>query len=193
RRVDAYPHELSGGLRQRSMIAMALACHPRLLIADEPTTALDVTIQAQILTLIAQLREELGMSVIMITHDLGVVAETTDEVAVMYLGLVVEHGPVREIFNNPQHPYTIALLESIPHIGNGNDERLASITGSVPDPFSTPPGCPFHPRCKHAIPGKCDIGAPPLVRCLDRQHTVACHLFTENGPVSAEHKPQERS
>lgn len=192
RRVDAYPHELSGGLRQRSMIAMALACNPRLLIADEPTTALDVTIQAQILTLIARLREELGMSVIMITHDLGVVAETTDEVAVMYLGLVVEHGPVRKIFNHPKHPYTIALLESIPRIGKGNKERLASITGSVPDPFSTPPGCPFHPRCAHAIKGKCDTGAPPAIRYIDARHTVACHLFTESGPVSEEPISQER-
>ncbi|MFO7976104.1 MAG: ABC transporter ATP-binding protein [Candidatus Hydrogenedentota bacterium] len=186
RRVDAYPHELSGGLRQRSMIAMALACHPRLLIADEPTTALDVTIQAQILALIARLREEFGMSVIMITHDLGVVAETTDEVAVMYLGLVVERGPVREIFNNPKHPYTIALLESIPRIGKGNKERLASIKGSVPDPFSTPPGCPFHPRCKYAIKGECTMGAPPVVRSIDAHHTVACHLFTESGTVSEE-------
>lgn len=191
RRVDAYPHELSGGLRQRSMIAMALACNPRLLIADEPTTALDVTIQAQILTLIARLREELGMSVIMITHDLGVVAETTDEVAVMYLGLVVEHGPVREIFNNPKHPYTIALLESIPRIGKGNRQRLASITGSVPDPFSAPPGCPFHPRCGHVINGKCNMGAPPAVRRIDKNHTVTCHLFNEHGPVSEERMGQE--
>lgn len=193
RRVDAYPHELSGGLRQRSMIAMALACNPRLLIADEPTTALDVTIQAQILALIARLREELGMSVVMITHDLGVVAETTDEVAVMYLGLVVERGPVREIFNNPKHPYTIALLESIPRIGKGNKERLASIAGSVPDPFSTPPGCPFHPRCGHVINGQCDIGAPPAVRHIDKNHTVACHLFNESGQLSEEPLPQEQT
>jgi oligopeptide/dipeptide ABC transporter ATP-binding protein len=192
RRVDAYPHQLSGGLRQRSMIAMALACNPRLLIADEPTTALDVTIQAQILALIARLREELGMSVIMITHDLGVVAETTDEVAVMYLGLVVERGPVKEIFRNPKHPYTVALLESIPRIGKGNKERLASITGSVPDSFTTPPGCPFHPRCGHAANGQCDIGAPPGIRRVGERHTVACHLYNESGPVSEEPVSQEK-
>jgi len=192
RRVDAYPHELSGGLRQRSMIAMALACNPRLLIADEPTTALDVTIQAQILTLIARLREELGMSVVMITHDLGVVAETTDEVAVMYLGLVVERAPVREIFFNPKHPYTVALLESIPRMGKGNKQRLSSITGSVPDPFSTPPGCPFHPRCGHAMNGTCNVGAPPSVRYTGQHHAVACHLFDQSRPVSEEPATQER-
>ncbi|MCP4642886.1 MAG: ABC transporter ATP-binding protein, partial [bacterium] len=161
RRVDAYTYELSGGLRQRCMIAMALSCNPRLLIADEPSTALDVTIQAQILNLIERLQRELGMSVVMITHDLGVVAETADEVAVMYLGLIVEQGPTVDLFDNPLHPYTTGLLNSIPHIGKGNTERLASIEGSVPDPFTQPPGCPFHPRCEHCIKGVCDTGDPP--------------------------------
>ncbi len=147
RRVDAYPHELSGGLRQRCMIAMALSCRPRLLIADEPTTALDVTIQAQILDLIGRLQQELGMAVMMITHDLGVIAETADEVAVMYLGRIVEQAPVDGIFDNPLHPYTKGLLASIPRIGRGNASRLSSIPGSLPDPFTIPAGCAFHPRC----------------------------------------------
>ena len=185
RRVDAYPHELSGGLRQRSMIAMALSCHPRLLVADEPTTALDVTIQAQILNLIEQLQRELGMAVMMITHDLGVIAETADEVAVMYLGRIVERGSVEAIFTDPLHPYTRGLLASIPRIGKGNRERLASIPGTLPDPFTMPPGCAFHPRCPQCIKGVCDAGpAPPQGSGCDRSdpsdrsdHTVACHLY----------------
>jgi peptide/nickel transport system ATP-binding protein len=177
RRVDAFPHELSGGLRQRCMIAMALSCHPRLLIADEPTTALDVTIQAQILNLIERLQRELGMAVMMITHNLGVVAETADEVAVMYLGRIVERGAVSAIFNAPKHPYTRGLLESIPHIGKGNTERLASIAGSVPDPFTQPAGCPFHPRCAHCMKGLCDKGEPPSARRAGEGHSVACHLY----------------
>ena len=180
-RIDAYPHELSGGLRQRSMIAKALSCRPRLLIADEPTTALDVTIQAQILNLIERLQKELGMAMMIITHDLGVIAETADEVAVMYLGRIVEQALAAVLFNEPKHPYTQGLLKSIPTIGRGNRERLASIPGSVPDPFTTPPGCPFHPRCPHRIHGTCDVGAPPPL--LDRApgHLVACHLYAEEG------------
>ena len=181
RRVDAYSHELSGGLRQRCMIAMALCCHPRLLIADEPTTALDVTIQAQILNLIERLQKELGMAMMMITHDLGVIAESADEVAVMYLGRIVERGSVDAIFNRPKHPYTVGLLESIPRIGKGNTERLASIPGTLPDPFQQPPGCPFHPRCKHRMHSVCDAGDPPPARKVAQGHEVACHLYPANG------------
>lgn len=177
RRVDSYPHELSGGLRQRCMIAMALSCQPRLLIADEPTTALDVTIQAQILNLIEQLQDELGMAVMMITHNLGVVAETADEVAVMYLGRVVEQATTDELFRNPKHPYTEGLLASIPRIGKGNQERLASIPGSVPNPFEQPGGCPFHPRCPHRMAGVCEVDPPPVLRTVGPAHTAACHLF----------------
>ena len=177
RRVDTYPHELSGGLRQRCMIAMALCCHPRLLIADEPTTALDVTIQAQILNLIDRLQKELGMAMMMITHDLGVIAETADEVAVMYLGRIVERGSVDDIFNCPKHPYTVGLLESIPRIGKGNTERLASIPGALPDPFLKPSGCPFHPRCAHCIKEVCDSGDAPASRNIGPNHAAACHLY----------------
>ena len=179
RRIDAYPHELSGGLRQRCMIAMALSCHPRLLIADEPTTALDVTIQAQILNLIERLQRELGMAMLMITHDLGVIAETADEVAVMYLGRIVERASADMIFNDPKHPYTIGLLESIPRIGKGNASRLASIPGALPDPFTTPPGCAFHPRCTHCMRGTCDVGEAPAPRGVVPGHSVACHLYSE--------------
>ncbi len=179
RRVDQYPHELSGGLRQRCMIAMALSCRPRLLIADEPTTALDVTIQAQILSLIERLQGELGMAVMMITHDLGVIAETADEVAVMYLGRIVEQGPTGAIFHDARHPYTQGLLASVPRIGKGNVARLESIPGSVPDPFAKLPGCPFHPRCKHRIAGTCDGGTPPALVETTPGHKVACFLHSE--------------
>ncbi len=179
RRVDAYPHELSGGLRQRCMIAMALSCRPRLLIADEPTTALDVTIQAQILNLIERLQSELGMAVMMITHDLGVIAETADEVAVMYLGRIVEQGPTDAIFHDAKHPYTQGLLASVPIIGKGNIARLASIPGSVPDPFAKLPGCPFYPRCKHCMPGTCDVGDPPALLEVSPGHKVACFLHSD--------------
>jgi peptide/nickel transport system ATP-binding protein/oligopeptide transport system ATP-binding protein len=148
-RVDAYPHQLSGGQRQRVMIAMALSCEPDLLIADEPTTALDVTIQAQILDLLAGLRERLGMAIILITHDLGVVAEVCDRVVVMYAGQVVEHGTVEQIFNDPRHPYTEGLLRAIPRLGQ-NTDRLAVIPGTVPPPTSWPQGCRFHTRCPYA-------------------------------------------
>jgi peptide/nickel transport system ATP-binding protein len=147
-RARAHPHELSGGMRQRVMIAIALACGPRLLIADEPTTALDVTIQAQILDLLRSLREEFGMSIVLITHDLGVVAELADEIAVMYAGRIVEHAPVRELFERPRHPYTRGLLESLPsYQDNLRRDRLPTIPGVVPDLRELPPGCAFAPRC----------------------------------------------
>jgi len=177
RRVDAYPHELSGGLRQRCMIAMALACNPRLLIADEPTTALDVTIQAQILNLIEQLQKDLRMSVLIITHNLGVIAETADDVAVMYLGRIVEQGSMEEVFRNPMHPYTRGLMESMPHLRQGRRKRLASIRGTVPDPFSIPRGCPFHPRCDEFMKGVCDAGPIPPLEEVAAGHNAACFLY----------------
>ena len=176
RRVDEYPHQLSGGMRQRAMIAMALSCNPRLLIADEPTTALDVTIQAQILELMKGLQREFGMSIMIITHNLGVVAEMADEVVVMYLGEVVEHTTVDSLFYDPKHPYTQALLKSIPKIGPKVNLRLESITGSVPDPFAVPQGCPFHPRCPDVISGVCNTEKPPLI-ALEDGHQVACFLY----------------
>jgi oligopeptide/dipeptide ABC transporter ATP-binding protein len=160
-RVDQYPHQLSGGLRQRVMIAMALACHPKLLIADEPTTALDVTIQAQILELLAKLQREEGMAVLLITHDLGVVAETAKRVAVMYAGRIVEEADVMALFERPRHPYTAGLLRSRPRLDVA-DGKLVPIEGSVPDPLHRPPGCPFHPRCPFAEE-RCRHEDPPLV------------------------------
>jgi peptide/nickel transport system ATP-binding protein len=175
-RVDQFSHQLSGGLRQRAMIAMALACRPSLLIADEPTTALDVTTQTQILELMRQLQGEDGMAIMLITHDLGVVAEMATEVAVMYLGRVVEQAPVDAIFHAPKHPYTRALLRSIPSIRSRTRERLTPIAGSVPHPYDRPTGCPFHPRCPDAIPGRCDREAPTLKSVADR-HAVSCVLY----------------
>jgi oligopeptide/dipeptide ABC transporter ATP-binding protein len=161
RRLDDYPHQLSGGMRQRVMIGMALACNPKLIIADEPTTALDVTIQAQILELLAEVRERLGMAILLITHDLGVVAEMCDDVVVMYAGRVVERGPVGDVFRTPQHPYTEALLQSIPMLGMTQAEPLRVIRGSVPSPRDWPEGCRFRPRCDYAFE-KC-IELPPLL------------------------------
>jgi oligopeptide/dipeptide ABC transporter ATP-binding protein len=172
RRYDQYPHEMSGGMRQRVMIAMALVCAPELLIADEPTTALDVTIQAQILGLIRSLQREIGCSVLLITHDLGVVAQTADDVAVMYLGRIVERGSVRDVLKRPRHPYTQGLLRSLPSIDATG--RLASIPGTVPALSAIPPGCPFHPRCPHARAGLCDVDGPPLLREIEPQHLAAC-------------------
>ena len=177
-RFDDYAFQLSGGMRQRVMIAMALSCNPSILIADEPTTALDVTTQAQILDLMLRLQEEFGMSIIMITHDLGVVAEICDEVVVMYLGEVVERAPVDDIFHNPKHPYTQALLRSIPRLGQSKSGRLNPISGSVPDPYNRPKGCPFHPRCDQVMPGKCDVDHPSLIQLTDNQ-AVRCLLYTE--------------
>ncbi len=176
RRVDNYPHQMSGGMLQRAMIAMALSLRPKLLIADEPTTALDVTIQAQILRLMKRLQAELGMSIIFITHDLGVIANMADDVAVMYLGRVVEYGTVRQIFENPQHPYTQALMQSIPKLGSKGRGRLASIEGTVPVPLDPPRRCGFADRCVHFIPGRCDADVPPLID-TEAGHQVRCILY----------------
>jgi peptide/nickel transport system ATP-binding protein len=176
RRVDAYPHELSGGMRQRAMIAMALANEPRLLIADEPTTALDVTVQAQILALLRRLRDELGMAMVLIAHDLGVVAETADEVAVMYAGQIVEHAAVGELLAAPQHPYTWGLLTSIPRLETPRDVPLAPIPGRPPSALHPPPGCRFHPRCAFVQPEHRRV-EPPLEPLADApDHRVACLL-----------------
>ena len=170
-RFDDYPHHMSGGMRQRVMIAMALACEPALLIADEPTTALDVTIQAQILELMRDLQQRLGMAILIITHDLGVIAELADEVVVMYAGKVVEQAPVQALFDDPQHPYTIGLLGSIPRL-DAERERLATIEGTVPSPANQPAGCRFAPRCPFADE-RCHAEAPPL-RMIGASHQVAC-------------------
>jgi peptide/nickel transport system ATP-binding protein len=175
-RVDQLANQLSGGLRQRAMIAMALSCQPTLLIADEPTTALDVTTQTQILELMRKLQQEDGMAIMLITHDLGVVAEMATDVAVMYLGRVVEQASVDAIFHDPRHPYTRALLRSIPRIRSRTRERLSPIAGAVPHPYDRPPGCPFHPRCAEFMAGRCDREAPRL-RAVGDQHTVSCFLY----------------
>jgi peptide/nickel transport system ATP-binding protein len=175
-RIDQLANQLSGGLRQRAMIAMALSCSPTLLIADEPTTALDVTTQTQILELMRQLQQEDGMAIMLITHDLGVVAEMATDVAVMYLGRVVEQGPVDAIFHAPKHPYTRALLRSIPRMRARSRERLTPIAGSVPHPYDRPAGCPFHPRCPDFMPGTCDRQTPDP-RMVGDRHTVSCFLY----------------
>ena len=174
-RMKSYPHELSGGMRQRAMIAAALVCHPSILIADEPTTALDVTVQAEVLRLIKDLQAELGMSVIFITHDLGVVAEMADEVAVMYLGRIVEQGAVDAIFYEPQHPYTIELLRSIPELGRAPRSRLNTIEGTVPIPLNLGKGCGFYSRCKEAVKGVCNVDDPPLLE-VKPGHLACCFL-----------------
>ena len=177
-RVDQYPFELSGGMRQRAMIAVALSMNPSLLIADEPTTSLDVTIQAQILELMNQLQEEFGMAIIFITHNLGVIAQVADEVAVMYLGQIMERGTAKDVVLQPQHPYTQSLLRAIPrldHLG----ERLTAISGDIPSPLELPGGCPFHTRCEQAIAGVCDTQKPALTR-ISSTHTLHCFLHEQS-------------
>ena len=184
RTVTQYAHELSGGMRQRAMIAMALSCHTSLLIADEPTTALDVTTEAQILKLMRSLQDELGMAIMFITHNLGVIAQMTEYVVVMYMGKVVEQADVDTVFYAPQHPYTKALLQSIPRLGQktarrgAGQTRLASIRGMVPDPYALPQGCSFHPRCSQMMAGKCDQIEPQMVE-IASGHKVRCLLYAD--------------
>jgi oligopeptide/dipeptide ABC transporter ATP-binding protein len=176
KRIDSYPHQLSGGMRQRAMIAMALSCQPKLLIADEPTTALDVTIQAEVLRLLREIQREMGMSVMLITHDLGVVSEVGDRVAVMYAGRMVEYGPVEAIFHEMRHPYTKGLLESIPQLEEKRN-RLNAIPGQVPDPMNLPEGCKFHPRCYLRIE-ECRKEEPPLFE-VQEGHYSRCLRWRE--------------
>lgn len=180
-RVDNYPHQLSGGQRQRVMIAIALSCEPAMLIADEPTTALDVSIEAQILDIMRDLQENSNMAIMFITHNLGVVASMAHEIVVMYMGRAVERAKVEDLFYNPKHPYTQSLLKSIPKLGKKKDSgRLASITGSVPSPFNLPPGCVFHPRCPSFMPGKCDKFTPKWTE-VGKEHWANCLLYEEVG------------
>jgi peptide/nickel transport system ATP-binding protein len=176
-RVDDYPHQFSGGMRQRAMIAMALSCNPELLIADEPTTALDVTVQAQILELMADLQEEFGSAVIIITHDLGVVAELADDILVMYAGRMAEYGTSEDIFDRPGHPYAWGLLSSMPRFDRARTQRLIPIPGTPPSLINVPSGCPFHPRCPYAasLGGRC-VTEVPLLRAVGPGHEAACHL-----------------
>lgn len=178
-RIDEYHYQLSGGMRQRAMIAMALAGNPRLLIADEPTTSLDVTVQAQILNLMMELQQDLGMSILMINHNMGIIAETSDVVAVMYLGYIVEICPTTELMANPLHPYTQGLFSSIPKITDRRGTKLSYIEGNVPDQYNIPNGCTYHPRCPKAIKGLCDCVRPPIVE-ISEGHKVSCHLYGEN-------------
>ena len=177
-RMHEYPHQLSGGIRQRVMIAMALACRPLLLIADEPTTALDVTVQAQILSLMKELQAEFGMAIMFITHDLGIIARMADTVAVMYVGQIVEYGPIRAIFKHPLHPYTVGLMEAIPKLEGGVKKRLTAIDGTVPSPINLPSACRFFARCGKAMPGVCDRGIPRLLE-VEAGHFVRCALYQE--------------
>jgi len=179
RRLDDYPHQFSGGMRQRVMIAMALSCDPKLLIADEPTTALDVTIQAQILDLIGQLRKDLGMAVIMITHDLGVVAGVADKINVMYSGYIVESAPAEDLFTKPRHPYTLGLLRSIPRIDEPRKEKLIPIEGLPPDLIDAPQGCPFVPRCTYKI-DRC-VEENPSLEPFELGHSIACWVEVTTG------------
>jgi len=178
-RVHEYPHQLSGGQKQRVMIAMALACNPKLLIADEPSTALDVTIQAQILDLLRALQQEFHMAILLITHDLGVIAEMADQVAVMYAGKIAEFAEAGELYDNPKHPYTDGLFGSLPKLGS-TAERLTVIPGVVPNPIEFPSGCKFHPRCPHAF-DRCSVEEPELRPVGPNGHVAACHLYPDDG------------
>jgi len=175
KRLQEYPHQISGGMRQRVMIAMAMACRPEMIIADEPTTALDVTIQAQILELMKQLQRETRTAIVFITHDLGVIAEMCDTVLVMYAGKIVERAPVKDLFDHPLHPYTQGLMGSIPRLNRPRKVMLATISGAVPSLSELPDGCRFQNRCACALPG-CAVSAPPLVQC-ENGHDVACWLY----------------
>ena len=180
KRLSSYPHHLSGGMRQRVMIAMAISCHPRVVVADEPTTALDVTVQAQILDLLQRLQEQTGMAIVFITHNLGVVAEIADRVMVMYGGRLVEEADTEPLFDKPLMPYTAALLDSVPRMdmAGRRDIVLDAIRGSVPDPGHLPPGCAFHPRCNFFVAGRCDTAQPPL-ETAGLDHRVRCVRWGE--------------
>jgi oligopeptide/dipeptide ABC transporter ATP-binding protein len=182
RQIDSYPHELSGGMRQRAMLAIALACRPPLLIADEPTTALDVTVQAAMLDLLRSLQREWGLGLLLITHDFGVIAEMADRVAVMYAGRIVEQGPVRDVLRAPAHPYTRGLIDSMP--GGTPGQRLRAIDGTVPSPDARPAGCAFAPRCRDARPGCAEVR--PREVALTETRRVTCHLYTGDVPAPAE-------
>lgn len=185
KRIDSYPHEFSGGMRQRVMIALALSCNPKLLIADEPTTALDVTIQAQILNLIKKLNKQFGMTTMLITHDLGVVATVCDKVAVMYGGLIMEYGTVDEIFYHPRHPYTMGLLGSIPHMDGGEKRRLIPIDGTPPDLINPPKGCPFSTRCKYCM-NVCTREQPPYF--AEDKHRTMCWMLDADAPKDSDYE-----
>lgn len=185
KRIDSYPHEFSGGMRQRVMIALALSCNPKLLIADEPTTALDVTIQAQILSLIKGLNKQFGMTTMLITHDLGVVATVCDKVAVMYGGLIMEYGTVDEIFYHPRHPYTMGLLGSIPHVDGGEKRRLIPIDGTPPDLINPPKGCPFSTRCKYCM-NVCTQEQPPYFE--EDKHRTMCWMLDADAPKDSDYE-----
>ena len=185
KRIDSYPHEFSGGMRQRVMIALALSCNPKLLIADEPTTALDVTIQAQILSLIKSLNKQFGMTTMLITHDLGVVATVCDKVAVMYGGLIMEYGTADEIFYHPRHPYTMGLLGSIPHVDGGEKRRLIPIDGTPPDLINPPKGCPFSTRCKYCM-NVCTREQPPYF--AEDKHRTMCWMLDVDAPKDSDYE-----
>jgi peptide/nickel transport system ATP-binding protein len=183
RRLDAYPHEMSGGMRQRAMIALALACNPRVLLADEPTTALDATVQIQILLLLRELQRDLGLSIVFVTHDIGVAVEVADRIAVMYAGRIVEEGPVRDVIRTPRHPYTVGLLATRGHGGRLSGDRLPSIPGSPPDLTKLPPGCPFAPRCALAV-DSCRTRAPEL-RAIGTGHVFRCDQVAVTGSAAS--------
>jgi oligopeptide transport system ATP-binding protein len=188
-RIDDYPHQFSGGMRQRVMIAMGLSCNPQMLIADEPTTALDVTIQAQIVDLVKRLRDEIGMAIIWITHDLGVVAGLADRMVVMYAGFIVEEAPVKELYRDPRHPYTIGLLSSLPRLDEDRPHQLSSIEGLPPDLINLPTGCPFYARCNYRI-DRCATEVPPL-NTVGIGHKAACHVDVITAQPTTEHPYRE--